>query len=269
MNGLRILLLIFSLAGACLQAAELKPETTTAFDRYIKATEEEMSQHHGFEDFLWLDHHPKEKSLVWLSQNTIRPMKTLDHGQEIEVPDGVLQHWLGVVYLEGATLETARNVILNFAGYKDYFKQQVIDSKLIKHDGYQFDFLVRLYKKQISTVLLNVNETATYALPDPAKVTVVCHSTHIGEVAHPKNKKAYDDERAPEDDSGYLWRLNLYWRLQQADNGVYAELEVISLAREAGTLSPGRFLNGFQNYPYELTQGMINGLHDAFPHHHR
>jgi hypothetical protein len=140
------------LAGALsgLPAAELKPETAAAFDRYVKLTEDGFAKNQGFENFLWLDHHPKEKSLVWLSQSVIAPLQTLDQGQAIEVPDGVIQHWLGVVYLEGITLDRVRDVALNFADYKTFFKQEVIDSKLIKHNGEQFDALVRFYKAQIS-----------------------------------------------------------------------------------------------------------------------
>ena len=37
---------------ASVRAAELKPETVAAFDRYIKAAEDEMDQHEGFRDFL-------------------------------------------------------------------------------------------------------------------------------------------------------------------------------------------------------------------------
>ncbi len=269
MTGCRLLVLLVPLACASVRAVELKPETAAAFDRYIKVTEEQMNQHQGFRDFLWLDHRdPKEKSLVWLGQPAFAPLTTLDHGHPIDVPDGVIQHWLGVIYLDEATLERARDVVLNFDDYKNFFKQQVIDSKLIKRDGDQSDFLLRLYKKQISAVLLNVNETAKFTLLDPSKIFVACHSTHIGEVSHPSNKKSYDQERAPEDEAGYLWRLNLYYRLEQADNGVYLELEVISLGREAGgKLNAGRFLNGFETYPRELTHGIIDGLHDAFPHH--
>ena len=81
-------------------------------------------------------------------------------------------------------------------------------------------------------MVLNVNETAKYTLIDPYALDLACHSTHIGEAEHPKNKKKLDEERAPEDAAGYLWRLNFYWRVHQADNGVYVELEMISLARE-------------------------------------
>ncbi len=85
-------------------------------------------------------------------------------------------------------------------------------------------------------MVLNVNMTAKYTLHDPSRLSIACRSTHIGEVEHPKDKKKYDQERSAEDAAGYLWRLNMYWRLQQSDNGMYVELEVISLAREAGGL---------------------------------
>lgn len=259
------LLLAFVSSG--LLAADLKPETGAAFDRYVKLTEDGFAKHQGFEDFLWLDQHADQKSLVWLGQSVVSPGRTLDQGAEIEVPDGVLQHWIGVVYLEGATLERARDAVLNFDSYKNFFKQQVAESKLNKRDGEQFDVFLRLYKRQVSAVVLNVNETAKYTLIDPARVTVACRSSRISEAEHSKKKKSSEPESATDDAAGYLWRLNLYWRLQQSDNGVYAELETLSLAREAGTLSPSRLLNGFQSFPRELTQGMIDGLKDLFPHH--
>lgn len=251
-----------------LQAAELKPETAAAFDRYVKLTEDGFAKHTGFEDFLWLDHHPKEKSMVWLQQSFVTPMKTLDQGAEIEVPDGVLQHWLGVVYLENADADHVRGLLMNFAGYKDFFKQQIIESKVTKHDGDQYDFSLRFYKKQFSTVVLNVDESAHYTLIDPTKWRVACHSTRIGEAEHPKNKKKLDENRPVEDEAGYLWRLNLYWRVQQADNGCYVEVEVITLGREdAGLIHPSRYLASFQSFPHDLTQYLIDTLDTIFPHH--
>jgi hypothetical protein len=261
-------LLICACSG--LQAVDLKPETTAAFDRYIKLTEEGYAKNQGYENFLWLDHHSNEKSLVWLQQSIVRPMQTLDQGKAIEVPDGVIQHWLGAVYLERADADAdhVRGLLMNFAAYKDFFKGQIIDSTQTKHDGDDYDFTLRFYKKQFNTVVLNVNESAKYTLIDPTHWTLACRSTHIGEAEHPKNKKKLDEERAPEDAAGYLWRLNLYWRVQQSDNGVYVELETISLARqEGGRINPSRLLVGLQSFPQDLTQYLIDTLDAIFAHH--
>jgi hypothetical protein len=261
----RVFILIAALPFVSLHAAELKPETTAAFDRYIKVTEEEMNQHIGFSDFLWMDRHPDKKSVVWLGQSTVIPQATLDHGQEIEVPDGVIQHWLGLVYLEKATLDKTSTILLNFNEYHNMIPLQIMDSKTVKHEGDNSEAFLRLFKKQFSAVVLNMNETATYNMLDPSRAVIACHSTHIGEVEHPKNKKKLDEEREADDSAGYLWRMNTYLRMEQADNGVYVEIEMITLARQTGLLNTSRFLNGFQSFPNELTQGFIAALEYIYP----
>src|ERR1700678_1657831 len=93
-NGLRLLILLATFACTPVRAAQLKPETAAAFDRYVNVTEEEMSNPRGFNDCLWLDHRgPKEKSLVGLGQPLFAPLTTPEHAQQIDVPDGVIQHW--------------------------------------------------------------------------------------------------------------------------------------------------------------------------------
>lgn len=247
-------------------AATLPPATAAAFDRYVKLTEEEQAKRSKPGNFLWLDSHPERRTLVWMNQPLIAPIKTLDGGNEIEVPDGSLQDWLGAIYLDGATLERVRDMVLNYADYKYFFKQQVIESRLVKREGDRFDSFLRVHKRQIRAVVLNINASAQYTSLDPTHAYIVCHSTHIGEVNSPNEKKQEDQERDPQDEYGYLWRLNVYWRFAQVDNGVYAEVELISLSRAAGSLSAGRFLNGFvQNFPREFTEGMIEGLRVAFP----
>ncbi len=263
MIRVRCLPLLF-FVSSFLHAAELKPETGAAFDHYVKLTEEGFAKNQGFENFLWLDHHSKEKSLVWLGQSIVMPLQTLDHGAEIEIPDGELQHWLGVVYLEGADIDRVRGLLMNLAGYKDFFKQQIVDSKVNKHEGDRYDFFFRFYRKQFSTVVLNVDQTGKYTLIDPTHWTFASHSTRIGEAEHPKNQKKLDQDRPAGEAAGYLWRFNFYLRVQQSDNGCYVELETISLARQAGGVT--RVLNNFENFPHGLTQYIIDTLQTIFPH---
>jgi hypothetical protein len=265
-TDVRYLLLLLAVSAG-LPAAGLKPETVTAFDRYVKLAEDGSAQHQGFEDFLWMDHHSKEKSLVWLGQSTVIPAPAPDQGAQIEVPDGVIQHWLGMVYLEKATLDKVHDILLNFNEYHNMIPLQIQDSKATKKDGDETEAFLRLYKKQLSAVVLNVTGTAKYTLLDPTRGIIVFHSSKIAEVEHPRSKKSLDRERPAEDAAGYLWRLNFYLRMHQADNGVYVEIELITLAREAGgRINASRFLNGFQTYPQELVQGFIAALEYIYPH---
>ena len=251
-------------ATAIISAAELKPETTAAFERYIKLTEAGMLDRSTPQNFLWLDQHPKEKTLAWMSQSFVIPQETLDQGGKIEVPDGAIQHWLGVTYLETATLERVRNMLVDYASYKDFFKQQVTASKLVKKDDARFNAVLRLRKKQITQFALNVELTADYKTLDPKHATIMSRSTGIT-VVHPSKNDTGDKELSSGTETGYLWRLNIYWRMEQTDVGVFVELETVSLLPAAGTLHPGHYLNGFQSFPHELTEGFIKGLETAFP----
>ncbi len=252
------------------RAADLKPETAAAFDRYVKVTEEGFKTRTGRDDYLWIGQHPKEKSLVWLGQTMIVPQKTLDQGKEIQVPDGLVQDWIASIFLEGATLERVRDMLLNYADYKNFFKEQVIESRLVKRNDNHFEAFLRLSKKQVTSIVLNAQISADYTLvaaADPPRAYIVAPSTHIGEVRHPNRKKTFDQELAPEDEYGYLWRLNQYWRFEQTEGGVYAELELISLSRPMGGLiSPGKYLSGYQTFPQELATGLMDGLRVGFPH---
>jgi hypothetical protein len=258
------------LLSPLISAAELPPATAAAFDHYTKLTEEGLKKPPAPHHWLWLDEHPKEQSLVWLGQSEINPQKTLDQGHEIELPDASLQDWLGVTLVEGVTLDRVRDFVLNYADFKHYFKQYFTDSRLLKRDGDNFDAFLRLARKQFSTVILNINVSSSYVAFDPAHAYIICRSTHIGEVAHPKEKELSAQERPAADAYGYLWRLNQYWRIEQTADGVYVELESITLSRPAaGGLNPARFLNSFvQDFPRELVEGMLEGLHQAFPRPH-
>lgn len=252
---------------AVAKAADLTPATVAAFDRYMKRTEERLAQRAGSADFLWLDDHPKAKSLVWLNESMIEPY-TLDKDEETDVPDGAIQDWVGAIFLPGATLERVRDLVLDYANYKNFFKPQVVDSRLDKRDGDHFDAFLRIQKKQLRSTAINVSSSAQFTAVNPSRAYVVSRSTHIGEVKNPK-KNGGDGEVALGNESGDLRRLNLYWRFQQADNGVYTEVELVALSREAGGLSPGRLLNRLQSLPRGLVEGFVEGLHQAFPPNHR
>ena len=248
-------------------AADLSPETAAAFDHYVKLTEEGFAKRTS-SNFLWLDGKPKQKNLVWLGQTVIEPNKTLEFGHEIDIPAGLLQDWIGTLFVDGETLNRVRDMILNFADFKIYFKQQIIDSKLVKRDGDHFDAFLRFSKRQVTPIVLNTQLSTVYTTVDPTRAYIVTRATHIGEVAHPNKKNTYDQERSPEEEAGYLWRLNYYWHLEQADDGVYAELELITLSRPGGGFHAGRFLSGFEAFPREIEEGFLDGVREGFPRHH-
>jgi len=245
-----------------LPAADLKPETAAAFDNYIQRFQAELEARSTPDNYLWLDQHRQQKTLVWMQQRIIELRQS---GGEKAGPDGVIQHWFGAIYLETATLERARDMLLSYADYKVFFKPQVLDSKLLKRDGNRFDATLRLQKRQVTQVVLNAEMTADFAALDAKHVSISSRSTRIAEMKHAGKADSTRQELPPEDQNGYLWRWNIYWRLVQSDVGVYAEADLITLSRASGAMHPGRLLTGFQTFPREMTEAFFDGLTRAFP----
>jgi hypothetical protein len=68
---------------------------------------------------------------------------------------------------------------------------------------------------------------------DASRVSSRSQGTRIAELENPGEPD--EREYALGQGHGYLWRLNYYWRLEQKDGGVYAELEYIALSRNVPT----------------------------------
>jgi len=105
----------------------------------------------------------------------------------------MIQDWIGTMFVRGATLDQARAVLQDYAGYKTYYAPQAIESKLLAHRADEYDVFLRLYEKHILSVVLNTTYSVRYTMPDAQRLTVTSYSTRIAEVKDPD--KSYDDER--------------------------------------------------------------------------
>lgn len=191
----------------------------------------------------------------------IEPSHTLDNGKKIDVPDGMIQHWVGTMFIAGAAIPQVKAVLQDYENYKYIYNPEVIESKLISHQGDEYDIFLRLYKKQVLTVVLNSNYHVRYGLLDPRRMYVISHSTRIAEVKDTARPAAGEEKVG--DDTGFLWRLNSYWRFEQADGGVYAECEAISLSRDVPPLL-GWMIKGFlEKFPKESMQNTLRGTKAA------
>jgi hypothetical protein len=75
--------------------------------------------------------------------------------------------------------------------------------------------------------------------------------------------KSTTEEVAPGADSGFLWRLNSYWRFEAADGGVYARCEAISLSRDVPA-GLGWMLKGFlESFPKASMANTLRGTRTA------
>ena len=239
-------------AASVTHAAKLTPQTAAAFDRYIELTEARMKAELASDAWTGKLHGGKIH---------VEPGVSLDRGKKIDVPGGMIQHWVGSMFIASAGIAQVKAVLQDYENYKYIYKPDVIESRLIGHQGDEYDVFLRLYKKQILTVVLNTNYHVRYSVPDARHMSVISHSTRIAQMKDAAHYEA--GEEIVGDDSGFLWRLNSYWRFVEADGGVYAQCEAISLSRDVPAII-GWMIKGFlEKFPKESMQNTLRGTKAA------
>ncbi|HEY6971246.1 MAG TPA: hypothetical protein VJA94_18695 [Candidatus Angelobacter sp.] len=217
-------------------AAELKQKTTTAFDKYVAATEARMQQElKPGGTFLYIDGFAPDamKSSYDKLKNgeiLVDKLETKAPGVSSDVPDGMVHHWVGLIFIPGAKLSQVLPIVQDYNRRTELYKPEIIASHLISHQGSDYKFFLRLYQKRFTTAVFNTEYVAHWGEVDPKKIYSNSISTKVAEV---KDSDRPDGEEWPVGQGrGYLWRLNTYWRFQEKDGGVYLQCEALSLTRD-------------------------------------
>jgi len=206
---------------------QLQPATLQAFEAYIREAEAAMEPTVGGEwPFLWSDSRP---DVVQRIRKGAIVAELWSQGP-IAVPDGLIHDWIGAAFAPHATLPATLARVQNYDNHKNIFRPEVMDSKLLSHEGNDFRIFLRLLKKKIITVVLDTEHEVHYLPLDSARCFCRSYTTRIAEVddaGTPKEKVS-----PPDTGYGFLWRLDSYWRFQERDGGVYIECRAISLTRD-------------------------------------
>lgn len=212
--------------AADLLTVELKPQTTQAFDEYVRAAEARLDQQSTSARFLWSDGAKDARNKLQRGQVVVDAW--VGEGN-IGIADGLINDWVGAVFIRGATLDAVLKMVQDYDRAKISYRPDVMDSKLLSHDGDDFKVYMRLLKKKTITVVLNTEHEVHYTRSGETRCSSRSRTAHIAEVQNPGGK---DERELPAGkDHGFLWRLNSYWRFEQRDGGVYVECEAISLSR--------------------------------------
>lgn len=233
-NVFLVFLVLSCLCAAVAQAAELKPETVAAFNRYVSATEAQMKKDEGPDQFLVIDRLPEAErkeayEQVRNGEAFIRELVTKENGEPIPISNGLVHHWVGVMFIPNATLSETDAVLHDYANEATIFFPQIRRAKIIEQNGNESKIYLQFYNKSIITVVLDAYFDVTERQIGSSRIQSVSHSYRIVEVADPGTPTEH--ERTDGGDHGYMWRLCSYWRLEEKDGGTYVENESITLTR--------------------------------------
>jgi putative flippase GtrA len=145
------------------------------------------------------------------------------------VSDGKIHHWVGAIFVPGVTVQAVLERLEQRAGQESNSYEDVLASRLIERDGDRVRVFMKLRRTSVITVTYNTEHAVEYKRLTPTRASARSVATKIvelGDAGTPRER-----EKPPSDDSGFLWRLNAYWRYAAVPGGVIVECESVSLSR--------------------------------------
>ncbi len=227
---------ILAVQPSSLWGADLKPATVKAFQVYVKAAEARMAREGRQRgDFLYIDQLPKAQygqvmTMLRQGQVYVARIRTFDDaGKQINVPGGMVHHWVGDAFVPGTSIASAFEALRNYNDYKEIYKPQIIRSRLISHHGNNYKIYLRMQKSSIVSVTLDTWYAIHVSEIDSTRGLTRSYSTRIQQVEDAGTPQEHLDPVGQ--GSGYLWRINSYWRYEQVKGGMIIEWESIALSR--------------------------------------
>jgi hypothetical protein len=223
-------------ASVSAAAVVLNPATRSAFDRYTRLTEQrintEVTKAHGF---LWIDGLPANRRAELqkgLRQGgvIIERLETRDGSKSIEVPDGLIHHWVGLVFVPNVPVKDAIALMQDYNRHSKIFAPNIAASKILERDGDRFRVALRFHVKKVITVTLDTENEAQFFRPAADRAYSRIRSTRVVEIADVGTPQ--ESPKPAGEEHGFMWNLNTYWRFLERDGGTYIQCESLTLSRD-------------------------------------
>jgi len=222
-----LLLTLFAAVPFC-HASEPTPLALSAFNSYISSVESRLArQHRSPNDFIAPIASPAQIEIRLRRGELI--IEQLTPPASPDLPGAMLHDWRGTAFAAGAKAADFERMMKNFSAYPQYFSPQVVQARVLSHDGDRFQTSIRVRQQHVITVVMDTAYEVTFGRLDAQHGYSISRSSRISEIGSPSTR----NERAlkPSEQHGFLWRLNTYWSYEERDGGLYMQIESVSLTR--------------------------------------
>jgi len=215
-------------------AAELTAATRRAWQRYVAATEARIERElHTPGCFLSLDFDPpadRRRARAALRDGTVMVTNLQsESGAGVNLPSGTINHWRGVVFIPGATVDEVLLAVSDPTGARVHRQEDVVDARVLSRSTGGLRLFLKLQRRGIVSVAYNTEHDVAYRTHGLGRASSRSVATRIAEVVNPGEPGEYEQPAGV--DRGFLWGLNSYWRYEAVHGGVVVELESLTLSR--------------------------------------
>jgi len=221
--------LLFLMDAPRFLMGEPTPAAVSAFNSYSKAVESRLArQHQSTNTFLASPASDLEDVKIRLRKGELI-IEKLTPTTNADFSGALLHHWRGTAFAPGAKVEDFERLMRDFNSYPQHFSPQVLQAKVITQGGDRMQAWMRVRQRHVITVVMDTTYDITFGQLDRQHGYSVSESTRIAEI----EAEGTDAERtlSANEEHGFLWRLNSYWSYAERDDGLYLQIEAVSLTR--------------------------------------
>jgi hypothetical protein len=209
--------LVVLLAAAPVAAADLQQRSAQAFDKYA-----------GDMTAAFFSRATKNSTTARRCDGVITARAANGDGI-LNVPDALIHHWLGLAFVQGATLKDVEHVARDYSAYPKMYKA-VVSSKVLSQQGDTYRVQIRLKEDAGLTAVLDVRSAVEYRTQRSGTITAISKSEEIRQV---ENFGKRNESQLPVGkDSGYLWRAHTLTHFVAEEGGVFIVMETLGLSRQ-------------------------------------
>ncbi len=208
-------------------AADLAPNTLTAWQSYIQKVETRSRERIHSGHFLWLDEDAGRAERLKNGEVEIAPFA---EGGFTRVSGGLIHDWLGAIFLPNTRLDDVLTLLNDYNRYRDIYGPEV-HARFLSHVNGEDEFSMKIVNKVlfVNAGVDMLCRSQTVRL-DERHAYSISRTIQVREIQD--YGKANERELPPDSGDGFIWRLHSVSRLEQRDGGVYIETERLALTRD-------------------------------------
>jgi hypothetical protein len=203
--------------------ADPEPAAVSGFNAYISAVETRLArQHRSAQEFLA----PVDLARLRRGELIVEEL-TPESGEDLT--GAMLHHWRGTAFAAGAKAADFERLMRDFNAYPQRYSPQVMSARVISQHGDHYQATMRVRQKHVITVVMDTTYDIVFGRLDPKRGFSVSRSTRVSEIDSPGTSK--ERVLSSSEEHGFLWRLNTYWSYEERDDGLYMQIESVTLTR--------------------------------------
>ena len=206
--------------GGTAHAADLTPQMIAAWGGYVSTVEGRLARS------------AKTDSAMTLSPRLARGEIVVEEvaGNGRDAGGGTISHWRGSLFIRDVTLDQLIEAAAWQGRAETYRPEDVLDAKVLGRGPDSLRLFLKLRRKAIVTAAYNTEHQINYERIGDGRAVSRSIATRIRELRDLGTPR--ERELAPDQDRGFMWRLNAYWRYDAVPGGVVVQLDSLTLSRD-------------------------------------